>query len=617
MSHFSDGVSAYKSGDYHRAINEFHAAVEENDQDHKAWNALGTALSKSGDYEGAATCFENALILAPDNATYLKNQDRNNAKRGSAEDEIELDDEPPIKKRPIKVEEPLGLGVTICVIIGFLFGIVSAIIALFFGGLASAFGASGTDFIIGRAWIGIFLTFIGLPCPFVKHKKYSMLILALTGLMILVIMGLFGLITGILYLLAAFLIYRKVGLDIPYFIDFSNDKFKKGLYSLIIIMILFVSVSGLSMDSKKGKTDTTSELDSFSSSGSESSSTSINKVSSNQDVNSDDCEYFKYILKIIEYNDKLVDYFSRMKSQYSANNIQNAIAIAKEGKNYFVDIRQKIEILNVSSSNIDSKVLYLKGLDAFIDIFDACINSDINYDYANKAKESQDDLLAALETGDKSISSSCAANGKISADDLANAAASINSEPQSSSYSGNVLITPAPFNDAGGIVAVQPKSESISDNGLTSNEMVNSGNSNNIHSQGDQFSSVTHATLMVVGKNWNSDAQNDGVVIYPDLKDDGDQTVKWSGETLPVDVEIWTTKLDDNFKNVKDRLVYSGSGTISSWEDGNMFMKGGIRAAFSQMNVPTGESIGQTFVKIHLPNQRIIESKFDFTPLNP
>lgn len=110
MSHFSDGISAYKQGDYSRAIDEFHAAVEEDDQDHRAWNALGTALSKSGDYEGAATCFENALILAPDNATYLKNQDRNDAKRGSSEDEIELDDEPPINRPSIKVEEPLGLG---------------------------------------------------------------------------------------------------------------------------------------------------------------------------------------------------------------------------------------------------------------------------------------------------------------------------------------------------------------------------------------------------------------------------------------------------------------------------------------------------------------------------
>lgn len=616
MSHFSDGVSAYKSGDYHRAINEFHAAVEENDQDHKAWNALGTALSKSGDYEGAATCFENALILAPNNTTYLKNQDRNNAKRGSTEDEIELDDEPPIKRRSIKVEEPLGLGVTICVVIGFLFGIVSAIIALFFGGLASAFGASGGDFILGRAWIGIFLTFVGLPCPFVKHKNYSMLILGLTGLMILLVMGLFGLLTGILYLLAAFLIYRNIGLELPYFIDFSNDKLKKGLYSLIIIMILIVSVSGLSMDSNKGKTDKTKEYDSYSSSGSKLSPTSLDKVSSDQDLTKGDCEYFKYLLKGKVYNDKLIEYLSRMRAEYSVNP-QNAIAIAKEGKNYFVNIEQKIEILDVSSSNQGSKILFLKGLNIIGDVFDAFINSDSSYNFVDKAKESQTNLLAALETGDKSKSGSCIANGIISADDLANAEASINTEAQSSSSSGNVPITPAPFNDEGEVVAVQPRSESLSNSVLTNNEQVNSGNSLNAHSQGYDFSPVTHATLWVSGKNWNSDAQNDGVVIYPDLKDDKDETVKWSGETLPVDAEIWTKKMNDKFKYVQDRLVYSGSGTISSWEDGNMFMKGGIRVAFSQMNVPTGESYGITIVKVHLPNQQIIESKFDSTPLTP
>jgi len=58
-----------------------HNASEEDDQNPKIWNALGVALSKSGDLESADVCFENAVMLDPGNLTYErnlgKNQDKN------------------------------------------------------------------------------------------------------------------------------------------------------------------------------------------------------------------------------------------------------------------------------------------------------------------------------------------------------------------------------------------------------------------------------------------------------------------------------------------------------------------------------------------------------------
>lgn len=75
MSYFSDGIFAFKQGDYSKAINEFHAAIEENDQNHKAWNAMGVTCSKLGMHEEAETCFDNALLIYPNSERYLKNKE--------------------------------------------------------------------------------------------------------------------------------------------------------------------------------------------------------------------------------------------------------------------------------------------------------------------------------------------------------------------------------------------------------------------------------------------------------------------------------------------------------------------------------------------------------------
>jgi len=100
MTSFDEGMKLFKSGDYSGASERFLAAVGEDDQNHKAWNALGICLSKTVQYEDAAVCFDNAVALDPDNETYRKNKDRNDKKRGvQQETSLELDDEPaPVKK---------------------------------------------------------------------------------------------------------------------------------------------------------------------------------------------------------------------------------------------------------------------------------------------------------------------------------------------------------------------------------------------------------------------------------------------------------------------------------------------------------------------------------------
>jgi tetratricopeptide (TPR) repeat protein len=79
-SWFSEGKTAFHTGDLQRAIDSFYAVVEANDQHHLAWNALGVIYSRVHEYEDADICFRNALTLMPDNPIYLQNRGRNNKK---------------------------------------------------------------------------------------------------------------------------------------------------------------------------------------------------------------------------------------------------------------------------------------------------------------------------------------------------------------------------------------------------------------------------------------------------------------------------------------------------------------------------------------------------------
>jgi len=98
---FENGMKHFKEGNIKNALREFEDEIEQNDQNDKAWNALGICYSKTGDYESAGTCFENALILSPDNSTYQKNFERNEARKSETDDILTLEDNPKTQKSSI------------------------------------------------------------------------------------------------------------------------------------------------------------------------------------------------------------------------------------------------------------------------------------------------------------------------------------------------------------------------------------------------------------------------------------------------------------------------------------------------------------------------------------
>lgn len=71
---YERGLRAFRNKEYETAIEFFSAAVEYDENNDKAWNALGTACAKVGRYADADLCYENALTLQPGNDTYLKNR---------------------------------------------------------------------------------------------------------------------------------------------------------------------------------------------------------------------------------------------------------------------------------------------------------------------------------------------------------------------------------------------------------------------------------------------------------------------------------------------------------------------------------------------------------------
>lgn len=100
---FDEGMQAFKAGDYNRAAEHFVAVTEKDENNHKAWNALGICLSKTGEYEVAGTCFENALTLDSSNDTYRRNKEKNDKKRQVIQEpSLELDDEPVVRAQPSK-----------------------------------------------------------------------------------------------------------------------------------------------------------------------------------------------------------------------------------------------------------------------------------------------------------------------------------------------------------------------------------------------------------------------------------------------------------------------------------------------------------------------------------
>lgn len=110
-----------------------------------------------------------------------------------------------------------------------------------------------------------------------------------------------------------------------------------------------------------------------------------------------------------------------------------------------------------------------------------------------------------------------------------------------------------------------------------------------------QFASATTLEVFALGKNWDADVEDDGLLVHPWLKDATGADVIWRGATVPVDIEMWTMKFADTGYQ-KDQLVYKGDGwTIHSWNDE-------IRVPYDQMKSVPFERWGYVYATLHTPD---------------
>ena len=136
--------------------------------------------------------------------------------------------------------------------------------------------------------------------------------------------------------------------------------------------------------------------------------------------------------------------------------------------------------------------------------------------------------------------------------------------------------------------------------------------------QTELLATAVSGSVMTMTENWDADAEDDGIVVYPDLKDSSGETVKFEGVELPVDIKIYTTKYTEDFKEVKDRLAYSGTATIDSWKDGNFLFEGDIKIPFEDINtVGSDNDYGWVYATITLPDGKTIEAVEKFARIKP
>lgn len=111
MNIFQEGIRLYKEGKYSQAVEKLYGVASADQHNHKAWNALGVALSRVGDLDQSIICFENARSLDPVNETYKKNLDKAKARKfqGKTSVPIELISSFPQEKKIVPLP---GQGVT-------------------------------------------------------------------------------------------------------------------------------------------------------------------------------------------------------------------------------------------------------------------------------------------------------------------------------------------------------------------------------------------------------------------------------------------------------------------------------------------------------------------------
>lgn len=102
---YKEGLRLFKLKEYQQCIDIFSQILDVDQENHRVWNAYGVVLHKLGYKQEAKVCFENAVILAPENEIYARNFKRLQQPQKTEPEVNKVSSKKPTKKEPVKVEK--------------------------------------------------------------------------------------------------------------------------------------------------------------------------------------------------------------------------------------------------------------------------------------------------------------------------------------------------------------------------------------------------------------------------------------------------------------------------------------------------------------------------------
>gem|GEM_PF-3463256 len=136
--------SLFREGKFTEAAELIQQCLQENENDPKAWNVLGVICYKSGQYEDAGTCFENALVCDPDNPVYLRNLEKNRKKHSPNNSLVDSARNREAQSRSHNLVSSLSVSDPRMVYAGVIIGVL-VIAGILFMGLSGNFTNSGAS----------------------------------------------------------------------------------------------------------------------------------------------------------------------------------------------------------------------------------------------------------------------------------------------------------------------------------------------------------------------------------------------------------------------------------------------------------------------------------------
>jgi len=128
--------------------------------------------------------------------------------------------------------------------------------------------------------------------------------------------------------------------------------------------------------------------------------------------------------------------------------------------------------------------------------------------------------------------------------------------------------------------------------------------------QKELLATAVSGNVISIPESWDADAEDDGITVYPGLKNESGKSVQFEGIELPVEIKIYTMKYDNDYNEVRDRSVYTGTGIIDSWKDFHPLYGGeSINILFEDIKtVESDDDYGWVYATITLPDGRTVEA---------